>query len=62
MLLMDEMFDLRHRDQWLRRQLVMLLKQIFRAAFGSKINTRIIEGVEALTSTESVADCIKQLK
>ncbi|XP_071812526.1 sorting nexin-13-like [Apostichopus japonicus] len=62
MLLMDEMFDLRHRDQWLRRQLVMLLKQIFRAAFGSKINTRIIEGVEALTSTESVADYIKQLK
>lgn len=62
MLLMDEVFDLRLRDQWLRRQLVMLLKQIFRAAFGSKMNAKIIEGVEAFTSTEQVADYIKRFK
>ena len=38
LLLMDEIFDLKQRDQWLRRQLVMVLRQIMKVAFGNKIN------------------------
>ena len=35
---MDEVFDLKSKDQWLRRQVATVLRQIIKAAFGSKIN------------------------
>jgi sorting nexin-13 len=34
LLLMDEVFDLRERNQWLRRQIVAVLRQIIKAMFG----------------------------
>ena len=34
LLLMDEVFDLRERNQWLRRQIVAVLRQILKAMFG----------------------------
>ncbi|XP_038077949.1 sorting nexin-13-like isoform X2 [Patiria miniata] len=62
LLLMDEVFDLKSKDQWLRRQVATLLRQIIKAAFGSKINSKIVESVEGLTSPEQVADYAKQFR
>ncbi|XP_041478233.1 sorting nexin-13-like isoform X2 [Lytechinus variegatus] len=62
LLLVDEVFDLKNRDQWLRRQVVTLLRQIIKAAFGTKINSRIIEGVETITSPAHVAELVKRFK
>lgn len=38
MLLMDEVFDLRKKNQWFRRRIVAILRQIIKAAYGDKIN------------------------
>ena len=38
LLLMDEVFDLRHKNQWLRRQIVRFLKQFIKTAMGDRIN------------------------
>ena len=38
LLLMDEVFDLRHKNQWLRRQIVKVLKQLLKATLGDRIN------------------------
>ncbi|XP_030848222.1 sorting nexin-13 isoform X2 [Strongylocentrotus purpuratus] len=62
LLLVDEVFDLKNRDQWLRRQVETLLRQIIKAAFGTKINSRIIEGVETITSPAHVAELVKRFK
>ncbi len=38
LLLMDEVFDLRHKNQWLRRRMVAILRQLIKATFGDMIN------------------------
>ena len=43
LLLMDEVFDLRERNQWLRKNIVLVLKQILKAMFGDIVNRRIVE-------------------
>ena len=37
LLFMDEVFDLQERNQWLRRQIVAVLRQLIKAMFGKKI-------------------------
>uniref|UniRef100_A0A7E4WC25 Sorting nexin-13 n=1 Tax=Panagrellus redivivus TaxID=6233 RepID=A0A7E4WC25_PANRE len=51
-LLVDEVFGLKGRNQWFRRRLVSVLRQFVNAALGSSINRRIIETVKWLTSPE----------
>ena len=34
---MDEVFDLREKNQWLRRQIVAVLRQLIKAMFGKNI-------------------------
>ena len=36
LLFMDEVFDLQERNQWLRRQIVSVLRQLVKAMFGMK--------------------------
>ncbi|XP_023020353.2 sorting nexin-13 [Leptinotarsa decemlineata] len=55
LLLMDEVFDLKCRNQWLRRRIVTLLRQIVRTMFGDIVNRRILEYVSLLTSPKRVA-------
>ncbi|XP_071956035.1 sorting nexin-13-like isoform X2 [Antedon mediterranea] len=62
LLLMDEIFDLRCRDQWLRRRVVAFLRQIIKATLGSKINGKIVEQVENLTSPEQLAYYVKHFR
>jgi len=38
LLLLDEVFDLRKKNQWLRRRIVAILRQILKATHGDKIN------------------------
>ena len=58
LLLVDEVFGLRGRNQWFRRRLVSVLRQFVNAAFGSSINRRIIDVVQWLTSGEQVLQYI----
>ena len=37
LLFMDEVFDLRERNTWLRRYIVASLRQVLKAMFGKKI-------------------------
>ena len=38
LLLLDEVFDLRKKNQWLRRRIVAILRQIIKATYGDRIN------------------------
>ncbi|XP_031846368.1 sorting nexin-13 [Nomia melanderi] len=62
LLLMDEIFDLKVRNQWLRRRIVTLLRQIIRTMFGDIVNRRIVEYVSLLTSPAKVAGYLKMFK
>ena len=45
LLLMDEVFDLKNRNQWLRRRIVAILRQIIKTMFGDSINRYCKGGV-----------------
>ncbi|XP_063234403.1 sorting nexin-13-like isoform X2 [Bacillus rossius redtenbacheri] len=62
LLLMDEVFDLKSRNQWLRRRIVTLLRQIIRTMFGDIVNRRILDYVSVMTSPEQVADYLRAFK
>ncbi|KAK2580520.1 hypothetical protein KPH14_006255 [Odynerus spinipes] len=62
LLLMDEIFDLKVRNQWLRRRIVTLLRQIIRTMFGDIVNRRIIEYVSLMTSPAKVAGYLRFIK
>ncbi|XP_024944002.1 sorting nexin-13 isoform X2 [Cephus cinctus] len=62
LLLMDEVFDLKVRNQWLRRRIVTLLRQIIRTMFGDIVNRRIVEYVSVLTSPKNVATYLRLFK
>lgn len=54
LLLMDEIFDLKHRNQWLRRQIVAALQQLVRAVFGDRMNRKIVEYVDHAVAADQV--------
>ena len=62
LLLMDEVFDLQHRNQWLRRQIVVILRQIVKATFGDRINRKIVEYVDFAASAQQVAEYVKHFR
>ncbi|CAG9813937.1 unnamed protein product [Phaedon cochleariae] len=62
LLLMDEVFDLKCRNQWLRRRIVTLLRQIVRTMFGDIVNRRILEYVSFITSPKRVAHYLNVFK
>ncbi|KAE8596405.1 hypothetical protein XENTR_v10016090 [Xenopus tropicalis] len=62
LLLMDEVFDLKERNQWLRRQITSLLQQLIRATYGDTINRKIVDHVQYMTSPDQVADYVKQFR
>ncbi|XP_044285300.1 sorting nexin-13 isoform X4 [Varanus komodoensis] len=62
LLLMDEIFDLKERNQWLRRNIKNLLQQLIRAMHGYTINKKIVDHVHWMTSPEQVADAVKRFR
>ncbi|XP_028391400.1 sorting nexin-13-like [Dendronephthya gigantea] len=59
LLLMDEVFDLKHRNLWLRRRIIIMLKQIIKTTFGDRINRKIVDSVEWMTSFEQLAEYVR---
>ncbi|XP_023933666.1 sorting nexin-13 [Lingula anatina] len=62
LLLMDEVFDLKSKNQWLRRRIVAVLRQIIKMAMGDSINRKILDHVELMTSAEQVAEYVQQFR
>lgn len=62
LLLMTEVFELKSRNQWLRRRIVTLLRQIVRTMFGDIVNRRIVDYVFLMTSPLQVADYLRSFK
>ncbi|KAM9737257.1 sorting nexin-13 isoform 1-T1 [Menidia menidia] len=62
LLLMDEVFDLKEKNQWLRRNIKNLLQQLIRATYGDTINRKIVDHVDYMTSPEQVADYVKKFR
>ncbi|KAJ8288101.1 hypothetical protein COCON_G00007600 [Conger conger] len=62
LLLMDEVFDLKERNQWLRRNIKNLLQQLIRATYGDTINKKIVDHVDFMTSPEQVAEFVKRFR
>ncbi|XP_052813316.1 sorting nexin-13-like isoform X2 [Mya arenaria] len=62
LLLMDEVFDLRHKNQWLRRQISRVLKQLIKSLLGDRMNKKIVEHVDLMTSADQVAVYIKTFR
>ncbi|KAM8883123.1 sorting nexin-13 isoform 2-T2 [Synchiropus picturatus] len=62
LLLMDEVFDLKEKNQWLRRNIKNLLQQLIRATYGDTINRKIVDHVDFLTSPEQVAEYVKKFR
>jgi sorting nexin-13 len=59
LLLLDEVFDLKSRNQWLRRRIVNIVRQIVKSMFGDIVNRRILDYVSWLTSPMQVATYIE---
>ncbi|XP_046396118.1 sorting nexin-13-like [Ischnura elegans] len=62
LLLMDEVFDLQSRNQWLRRRIVTLLRQVVKAMFGDIVNRRIVDYIGWATSPDRVAEYLRAFK
>lgn len=62
LLLMDEVFDLKSKNLWLRRRIVSVIRQIIKSTFGDTINRKILDFVEDLTSTSAISDYLKYSK
>lgn len=43
LLLMDEVFDLQHKNQWIRRRIVPILQQLLKATYGDTINRYVVK-------------------
>ena len=59
---MDEVFDLHTRNQWLRKRVFYMLREILRAMFGDVFNQKIVDYVQNATSPEQVAELIHLIK
>ncbi|KAG1652092.1 Sorting nexin-13 [Nymphon striatum] len=62
LLLMDEVFDLKSRNLWLRRRIITLLRQIIKATYEDMINRKIIDYVQWMLSAEQVSEYIRSFK
>nr|XP_018666665.1 sorting nexin-13 isoform X1 [Ciona intestinalis] len=59
LLLMDEVFDLKQRNQWLRRQMVAALQQVITTVFGDRMNRKIVDYVDNAVSAQQVSEYIR---
>jgi sorting nexin-13 len=60
--MMDEVFDLQERNQWLRRQIVAVLRTLIKAMFGDIANRKIVDYFAQMTSQEKIGSYIDSLK
>lgn len=60
--LLNEVFDVSAGDQWLRRQLSSILRQLLANALSDKMGRRITEALDSYASAERIADSIAQMR
>lgn len=60
--LIDEVFELQNGNQWARKRIFSMLRELLRAMYGDVFNRKIVDSVAALTSSEQVAEYIKVIK
>ena len=62
LLLIDEVFDLKDKNIWLRRQMITVLRQIVKTMFGDTVNKRIVDYFATFTAPEAVAGYLNTVK
>jgi len=62
LLFMDEVFDMKDRNQWLRKQLILVLKQLIKAMLGDIVNRRIVDYFAQMTSPENIGSYLESFK
>lgn len=62
LLLMDEVFELKSKNLWLRRRIVGVVRNIIKSTFGDTINRKILEYVEDVTSPSAMSDYLRYFK
>ena len=60
--LLDEVFDLADRNIWLRRQMIIVLRQIVKTMFGDTVNKKIVDYFASLTSVDAVSGYLNNIK
>ena len=60
--LLNEVFDVSVGDQWLRRQLSVILRQLLASAVSDKMGRRITEVLDSYASAQRIADSIAQIR
>ena len=60
--LLDEVFDLADRNIWLRRQMIIVLRQIVKTIFGDTVNKRIVDYFTSLTSVDAISGYLNNIK
>ena len=53
-LLLDEVFDLKERNQWLRRHILNAIQQFVRTLFGDRMNKKIDDLIQQALSASAV--------
>jgi sorting nexin-13 len=62
LLLLDEIFELRNKNFWLRRRIIAVVKQIIQTTYGGTINKKVIQLIQKFFGASSIADHIRSLK
>ncbi|XP_025093376.1 sorting nexin-13-like isoform X1 [Pomacea canaliculata] len=62
LLMLDEVFDRRLKNQWLRRRMVSILRQLIKSTFGDMINRKIVDHVDYMTSAEQMAEYVRAFR
>lgn len=62
LLLLDEIFDLKSQNFWLRRRIIEILKQVVEVAFSDTINKKLLDYINEMTSTNSISQYLDSFK
>lgn len=62
MLLLDEIFDLKEKNQWLRQSLMTIIKSFLKSFKGDSLNRKIKEQIAVYLKEESLARYLKNFR
>lgn len=60
--LLDEVFDVKEGDQWVRRQLGQLLRQLLASMLSDKMGQRMMETLDSFASADRIAGLLADLR
>lgn len=62
LLLLDEIFELRNKNFWLRGRIIAVVKQIIQTTYGGTINKKVIQAIHKYLGASAIADHIRSIK